>query len=170
MTDFVLPFAPDWDSPVLDNYGRACLFHRDASLADAVQHCRSRLCYLATPFPAQSDYIDGQWCAASAVESSVRAARWLRLLAVEGLTAVSPVSQAVELVQADHVDQQLDPMDDAFWTLWARPLLFACGAVIVPQVPGWRDSDAVWRDVRAALHVSRSVFLIRSGEEFGGAA
>ncbi len=169
VSDFELPHMRNWQSPVLDAFAGACLFHRDATLVDVVSHCRSCLCYLATPYSKVSLNPDGEWDALESRIASVQAARWSRLLALEGVTAVSPIIQAVEMVHADFIEQQLDPLDVHFWESWCRPLLMASGPVIVPPISGWDYSDGIWVEVCAALRVQRPVFLIKPGEEFGGA-
>lgn len=168
MSETTLPHARNWNAPALDAYAVGHLFFRDARLADVVQRCRGRLAYLATPYTKVSVFEDGEWSPTESLECAVRAARWGRLLALEGVTAVSPVIQAVEMVHADFIEQQLDPLDASFWMDWCRPLLNASGVVIVPPVPGWDNSDGIWEEVRAALMFNRPVFLIRPGEEFGG--
>ena len=168
MSDFDLPHVRNWDAPALDAYAGACLFHRDARLADVISHCRGRLSYLATPYSKIARYDDGEFDPTESLECTVRAARWARLLALEGITAVSPIIQAVEMVHADFIDQQLDPLDVQFWEGWCRPLLSASGTVIVPPIAGWEYSDGIWVEVCEALRTQRRVFLIKPGEEFGG--
>lgn len=164
MSDFDLPHMRNWDSPVFERFAQAGLFHRDARLADIVAHCRGRLSYLATPYTKLARYDDGEFDPTESLECAMRAARWARLFALEGVTAVSPIVQAVEMVHADFVDQRLDPLDVYFWEGWCRPLLNAAGAVIVPPLSGWDGSDGIWAEVREALSAQRPVFLVRPGE------
>ena len=170
MSDFDLPHTLNWNAPALDAYARACLLHRGAGLADVIRHGRGQLSYLATPYSKLARDDDGAFSIAGSLECAARAARWARLLALEGITAVSPIIQAVEMVHADGIDPQLDPLDERFWEGWCRPLLNACGGVIVPPIPGWAESEGIWVEVCAALRAQRPVFLIRPGAEFGGVA
>ncbi|MEH6774949.1 MAG: DUF1937 family protein [Cereibacter changlensis] len=46
-------------------------------------------------------------------------------------------------------------------------MLDACCAVVVPDLPGWRESAGVWREVRLALAWQRPVFLYAEGADAG---
>ena len=168
--DLRRPAAPAWDSPHLDIYALACLLHRDATLAEVITHARGRLCYLATPYSrvALDEY--GAWDPYASVDCAVPAAKWACLLALEGVTAVSPIIQAVEMVSYDYPAQQLDPLDGRFWEGWCRPLLAASDVIIIPPITGWAESEGIWHEACAALRSNRRVYLIRDGEEFGGDA
>lgn len=168
MSDFDLPQTRDWDAPALDAFAAACLFQRDARLVDVVSHCHGRLAYLASPYSKIARYDDGEWDPSESLLCADRAALWARQLAMEGVTAVSPIVQAVGMVHADFNDQRLDPLDVLFWEDWCRPLLNASGMVIVPPIAGWDYSDGIWVEVCEALKSQRRVFLIKPGEEFGG--
>ena len=163
-----LPHSPHWDAHELEAYAEDCLLHRDASLADVINHCRGQLCYLATPYSKIACSDDGEWDSNLSRDSALRAAQWAGLLTLEGLTAVSPIIQAVEMVHADLITQQLDPLDVSFWESWCRPLLNASRCVLVPPILGWDNSDGIWGEVCAALRRQRPVFLIkpRFVEEF----
>ena len=168
--DLDLPRTRNWNAPALDTYARACLLRHDARLGDVISHSRGCLSYLATPYSKLARDDDGAFSSAGSLECAARAARWARLLALEGITAVSPIIQAVEMVHVDVIDPQLDPLDERFWEGWCQPLLNACGGVIVPPIPGWKESEGIWVEVCAALRAQRPVFLIRPGAEFGGVA
>ena len=163
MSEFDLPHMRNWDAPALNAYARACLFHRDAGLADVISHARGRLAYLATPYSKIALCGCGAWHQGASLEAAVRAARWAKVLAAEGVTAVSPIVQAVEMVHADLADM-LDPLDEVFWEGWCRPLLAASEVVIVPPIPGWQESEGIWIEVCAALRSNRRVFQIGEGE------
>lgn len=143
MPDLRLPAARDWRHPTLDACAGGGLLIREARLGDVIRHGRGRLCYLATPYSKVAVGADGAWDPSGSLDCAIRAARWARLLALEGVTAVSPVIQAVEMVRADLLERCLDPLDAGFWEHWCRPLLAACGAVIVPPLAGWRESDGI---------------------------
>lgn len=166
MSDVQLPSLRDWGCSALDAYADACLLRRDAGLADVISHARGRLAYLATPYSKNALCDCGAWRPGASLEAAVRAARWAKVLAAEGVTAVSPIVQAVEMVHAD-LSNMLDPLDAVFWEGWCRPLLAASGVVIVPPIQGWKDSEGIWGEVCAALRSNSGVFLIREGE--GGA-
>lgn len=151
----------------LDHAKQNVLFTVNAPLAEVVEHCRGRLCYLATPYTKRAQF-GGKFSQERSFGCAVEAARWLTTLAVEGVTAVSPIVQSVEMISADLLNQQLDPLDQQFWAAWCRPLLRACDVIIVPPIPGWQESEGIWAEVDAALRSYRRVFLIGEGE--GGAA
>lgn len=169
MLDFQTPMSRDWDHPVLARFVQAGLLHRDAKLNDVINFGRGQLCYLATPYSKAAVLECGKWDPGASAACSVCAAEWSRLLALDGITAVSPIIQAVEMVHVDYFEPHLDPLDAQFWEGWCRPLLAASGVVIVPPIPGWKDSDGIWGEVCQALRLNRPVFLISPGEEFGGA-
>ena len=118
--DLDLPRTRNWNAPALDTYARACLLRSDARLGDVISHSRGCLSYLATPYSKLARDDDGAFSSAGSLECAARAARWARLLALEGITAVSPIIQAVEMVHVDVIDPQLDPLDERFWEGWCR--------------------------------------------------
>ena len=98
---FNLPRTRNWNAPALDTYARACLLRPDAGLGDVINHSRGCLSYLATPYSKLARDDDGAFSSAGSLECAARAARWARLLALEGITAVSPIIQAVEMVHVN---------------------------------------------------------------------
>ncbi|MBC7154577.1 MAG: DUF1937 family protein [Rhodobacteraceae bacterium] len=162
--DAGLPIRRDWGHAALDAYAGAHLLVRGVGPDEVARLAGGRLAYLATPYSKIACCNFGAWHAHASIEAAVRAARWARELALLGVTAVSPVIQAVEMVHAN-VDNPLNPLDAEFWGRWCQPLLDASGLVVVPPIPGWRESDGIWREVRAALCSNRQVFLI--GENGG---
>lgn len=167
MSEFQLPNAPDWHHPAFRAYAAAGLLHEGAGLADVVRHCRGRQCYLATPYSKRATNEAGDWDFSASLVCAIEAARWQRALAIEGVTAVSPIVQAVEMVHADVLDEALDPLDATFWESWCRPMLDASAAVILPALSGWEESAGIWTEVCATLHAQRPVFLLRQGAELG---
>lgn len=155
----------NWSSPTLDAFSDGGLLHRNCSLADVVAKCRGRLCYLATPYTKTVIDLDGDWNFGASMVSSEVACQWARRLCIEGVTAVSPVIQSVEMVHSDFLDQHLDPLNSVFWTRWCRPLLAASDVVIVPPIAGWDSSDGIWAEVISALGSNREVFLIAHGQD-----
>ena len=167
MADFDLPAARDWRAPAFEAFAQAQLFHRDVSLIDVAQHCRGSLSYLATPYSKVALDAWGDWCPSTSLECAEQAGLCARSLALAGVTAISPIIQAVEMVHADFRDERLDPLDAEFWEAWCRPLLAASWYVIVPPIDGWAESDGIWLEVRTALQFGRSGFLNREGEDCG---
>jgi len=166
MSDF-FPTRRDWTHPVLGHYADASLFFPQTDLDTVAIRCRGRLVYLASPFTKLVVGADGHYDFGRGLVAATYAARWSRRLAAVGVTAVSPIIQAVEMVHGDS-PPILDPLDQKFWTCWCAPLLQACRAVVVPPIPGWAESDGVWRELRAALTAGRSVFQVDSGALVSG--
>ncbi len=156
----------DWKA--LDQYWADCgLLWMDIPFIDAVQRCRARLTYLATPYAKISLNMNGQWCPVQSEMAAFQAAKWATHIAANGASAVSPVVQSAAIVAAD-TGAALDPLDDVFWRKWCAPLLRASGAVIIPPIDGWKVSLGIWREACAALEASKPVFVIRKGSEYGG--
>lgn len=53
--------------------------------------------------------------------------------------------------------------DGSMWMTWARGLLSASGAVLVPDVPGAMVSATVWCDVVQAVSRNMPVFVLGDG-------
>ena len=141
------------------------LLYVDVPLADAARRLRGRLVYLATPYSRQVIGSDGHWCPVRSTEFGIRAAMWARRLAGVGVTAVSPIVQAVEMVHCGAAGEP-DPLDAEFWEKWCRPLLAKADAVVVPPIRGWQVSVGVWREAIEALATSRQVWLLK--DDTGG--
>jgi hypothetical protein len=152
--------APRWDDPRLRPFVQAGLLHRNAAQSDVVKGCGGRLCYLATPYSKVTlrDY-DGEWCPSASMEAARNAGIWARSLSIDGVTAISPIIQAVEMIHTNFSDW-LDPLDFEFWEDWSHPLLCASGPVIVPPIEGWAESLGIWREAVFALERNRPVYLI----------
>lgn len=163
MVDLSLPEKPDWSASALDRYERSGLLQRDAELMDVVVHCRGRLVYLATPFTDRVTDECGGFCLISALDYAQRGAKVSRCFAIEGVTAISPIVNAVDLVCADQLDEALDPLDRVFWARWCWPLLSAADVVVVPPIEGWQDSSGIWAEVSSALSQNKRVYLIGEG-------
>lgn len=155
----------DWPGD-LPPYAGKSLLYRNARLADVIAHCRGRLVYLATPFSKIAVGDDGQWDVGLSIEAMMRAAHWARHLALEGITAVSPIVQSTEMVLASCVFESdpFDPMDADFWTAWCAPLLEASAAVVVPPIRGWREILGIRHEVIEALTSGRPVFVLHADE------
>ena len=155
----------DWPGD-LPPYAAKSLLYHNARLADVIAHCRGRLVYLATPYSKIAVGDDGQWDAILTMDVTTRAANWAGHLASEGITAVSPIVQSVEMVYASHVlaSDPLDPLDADFWTAWCAPLLEASAAVVVPPIRGWCESLGIRHEVIQALTSGRPVFVLHADE------
>ncbi len=164
--DIHLPDSPDWGHPHLVHFEEAHLLFRDAGLGDLTTGARGRLCYLATPYSKVCVDQDGAWDCQQSLACGMRAAEWARIMAVEGITAISPIIQAVEMLSVG-LDYSVDPLDATFWSAWCQPLLSACDAMIVPPIEGWQESLGIWQEVVFALRNNRPVFLIAPRKNWG---
>lgn len=132
--------------------------------AGEVARFRGGLHYLATPYSKLAIDERGAWCPVRSIEAAMSAEGWAAQLALEGVTAISPISQAAAMVQIVGPDV-LDPLDDVFWARWCAPLLAACASVIVPPIAGWRDSDGIRREMAAARDTNTPIYFIASDGE-----
>jgi hypothetical protein len=155
-----LPFTVDWTRGEMEVLQRSELLTVAAPLAEVPRLVQGRLAYLSTPGLTGLDP-EGM-SQVEAFEAAVRDAKWARALAAVGVTAISPLIHAVEMLHfdANGARDGSDPLDGMFWATWRRPLFDAAGPVIVPPVVGWMESELVWRDMRAAVAVNRRVILI----------
>ncbi|SER50455.1 protein of unknown function [Tranquillimonas rosea] len=135
--------------------------HSNMPLSRSTEAGRGRLVYVATPFRRHVIDDAGRFSPALAIETAEKAHRWVRTLAVEGVTAISPIVLSVDLTAGSADD--LDPMDDGFWTAWFHPLLVRSQLVVIPPLPGWRESEGVWREAITALRHGIPVHCIGEG-------
>ncbi len=161
---------PGW-APLVARHGNMLLwFGADAALL-AQRAPRGRPVYLATPYSKRviSDET-GQWDTHLSMLCALEAAEVAAGLLPHGVTAVSPIVQAHLMVRAV-IDgpARIDPMDQALWGDWCRPLLAGCGAVFVPDLFGWASSVGVLGEVSDALTCSRQVFIGARALPKGGA-
>lgn len=162
------PQQPDW-AWLKRTFTKGVLLRVDHPLDQVlIDAPRGRMAYLATPYSREVVDADLRFdfCLAASVE--LRAARWARLLALRGITAVSPITQASMICAADF-DREIDPLDAVFWGRWCQPMLEASGSVIVPAIAGWDRSAGIWHEVCWALRHNVPVFLVKAGAEFEGA-
>ena len=155
------PMMRDWECAAVAENARADLVFRDVDVEAVAARMRGRLVYLATPYSKQCLDGSGEWSYARSVECGLAAAAWCGTFAHYGVTAMSPISQAVDMVGASPDHQGLDPLDGKFWEAWCRPLLLACDAVVIPPLDGWRESEGIWHEARVAVSRAVPVFLLR---------
>lgn len=163
--DFRFPPRPDWDW-LRATYPGNVLLHVDCPLAAVAGHLRGRLAYLATPYSKLVVNDDLQFQRALAFDVEIRTARWARRLAVDGVTVASPILTVCAIIGAD-VEGHIDPLDDTFWTNWCRPMLTACGSVVIPPMAGWDESRGVWGEACWALRHNVPVWLIAAAPKQG---
>lgn len=126
--------------------------------------------YLATPYSLECRDMLGAWSYKRSAQCARVAARAAAALLRAGVTAVSPIVQAVAMVhstgdfRAAHpggvqFEPTIDPLDDVLFARWCQPILNACGAVVVPDLPGWDRSVGVYAEVRYALAHNTPVYV-----------
>lgn len=126
----------------------------------AMAHSRLRLgqVYLATPY-SERVKVGGEYDEFQSEFAGSQAAEWLLQLSLYGVSAVSPIVQAVAMLREDQV-RALRPLDAGWWEAWCRPLLASSRVVAVPMLPGWDASYGVWGEVICALQAGLSVVVI----------
>jgi hypothetical protein len=122
---------------------------------------RGRPVYLASPYSKRviSDET-GDWDPHLSMLCALEAAEFAAVLMRFGVTALSPIAQAHLMVRAV-IDgpMRVDPLAQAEWGDWCRPILAACGAVLVLDLPGWAESVGVLGEVSGALAQNKQVFI-----------
>lgn len=144
---------------------RSSLVHWGATPAHIARFCRGRLVYLASPVTAraasESAQGDPGWFILQRM--ALECALDLDALAREGISAVSPVLQALCMIEArgssDRMHGPLGLLDRDGWMRWGGPLLRASVAVVVADRPGWESSPGVLAEVKYALSVNMMVFF-----------
>lgn len=137
------------------------LWHH-ATHEDAAQLVQGQQVYLATPYtrPVQQ-MIAGGWALRDAELVIAReAAAEVAELARLGVSAVSPIVLAVALRHARGPMAAPEPFDADFWTRWCAPILQASGAVVVPDLPGRRESEGIWHEITVSLSRNVRVFWL----------
>lgn len=156
----------DWAALQGAHDGPRGLLRADMVFSDVVAACKGGLAYLATPY-SREVLRNGRWSALLSDVKAWEAARWAAWFAVNGVTALSPIAQAVAMINANAGSDSLDPLDAKFWNAWCRPMLRNCDAVIVPPIDGWDRSQGVWMETAWALGRNRRVFLVRPEDAAG---
>ncbi|MGY6705906.1 DUF1937 family protein [Roseinatronobacter sp.] len=124
--------------------------------------CQGRLVYLASPITRRlevgSEHPDWLMVERIIMECAID----LDALAGAGVCAVSPVLQALEMIRGRGgklLDGPRAARDAAFWRKWCAPLLVGSAAVVVPDRPGWAQSEGIAAEVDFALSRNRLVFI-----------
>lgn len=142
----------------------SCLFSGCGPADVARRVGRGGIVYLATPYSREA-LLDGAWCHARSLRQKRLADAEAEALLLAGVTAIAPVSLAVGMVHLRVNDTwpagqaALDPLDTELWEGWCRPLLARLGDVVVPDLPGWRESAGIRHEATQALHAGGRVFL-----------
>lgn len=123
--------------------------------------------YLASPYTKIAQR-GGKWAYDLSLMASARAAQELGRLARVGVTGVSPIVQSAEIAHVERAlvasGQMLDPLDAAFWERWCRPMLNTSGAVVVPDIEGWAQSEGVMREVMWTLRETNRPIFFYAGD------
>lgn len=148
---------PDWPALSVALQGSG-LLQMSAAMDFVAARCRGRLTYLATPYSREvTDH--GRFSVHRSDLMGHAAADWQKRLALVGVSAVSPIVQAVAMLDAPGV-VDLDPLDDQFWTAWCAPMLAAAAALIIPPIDGWQRSRGIWAEALSLLRWNRPVFVL----------
>lgn len=151
----------DWAQLLQPGGGFAALVHRGATPESIAGRCPGPA-YLATPY-VEGATQGGRWRFERSIEIEIRAAHVQHQLLRAGCCALSPVVQWAAMSQAAlALDRKarIDPLDPQAWALFSGQLRGVCDLVVVPDLPGWQQSSAVWADVVWALsHVTPVHFM-----------
>lgn len=142
----------DWGKDPLIHFGQT---------PEMVARKAAGLIYVATPYTKLAVDDAGRWSQVESLVAAERAARASCRLAALGLTAISPIVQAAAMC---HASAALDPLDVVFWPRWCAPLLSRSSAVVIPDLPGWDQSDGIWHEAREAVGMNKPVFVYARGE------
>lgn len=150
---------PGW-GPMIARHGDLLLHFGAGPEVVAARAPRGRPVYLASPYSRRVLDAGGQWDSHLSMICALEAAEEAAGLMQMGVTALSPIAQAHLMVRAvTFGPQAIDPLDPAAWFDWCRPMLAACGAVYVPDLPGWAASVGVCGEVADALVQCKQVFI-----------
>lgn len=131
--------------------------------------------YLATPYSKRAVDRDGRWSLGESGRLEAEAAREVARLKLVGVSAFSPIALSCSVVHATlnpfsikaKPDPAHDPMDAACWLTWCMPFLLAARAVVVPDLPGWDQSEGIKAKVTEALGAGMPVILYSNGDFAG---
>ncbi len=154
--------APDWSA--LHGYEGLTLY-RDVAVRALALRFASRVVYLATPYSLRVVDDNGSWCPARSTGAAADAARWAWRLTRAGLSVVSPVMLAAQMLQCEYDEDRrhadaIGPLDHQAWESWCLPILSAAGVVAIPPLPGWDESMGVWREAEVALAANKPVCVL----------
>lgn len=119
--------------------------------------------YLATPYTRRAAP-RGTFNMDAAEDAAREAAMVVRCLALDGVSAVSPIALAQAVIRdtrewrGAHAAARL-ALDAEFWTRWCAPILQASTSVYVAAIPGWKESDGIRHEVREFLDRQRPVYV-----------
>lgn len=130
--------------------------------------------YLATPYAKECTDVLGEWSYDLSRAMGRRAEVAAADLLAHGVSAFAPVALGAAMIHATgafhggarggvRFEPRLDPLDAAAWSRWCMPFLNSCGAVVVPNIPGWDQSGGIWSQVCYALGRNVPVYV------YGGA-
>ena len=148
--------APDWPGLAQVAGDRLTAGGAWEAILDQLQ---GQLVYLATPYSRVVVDGEGLFSYEASLKAIYDAAGWSGILAVEGVTSLSPIIQSAEMVHTLG-SEFLDPLDAAFWTRWCVPLLAASDAVVIPPIPGWDSSVGVWGEACRGVEMGIPVIVL----------
>jgi hypothetical protein len=126
--------------------------------------------YLATPYTKRA-HVDGVWSHSLSVELMLEAAAEVGRLKWLGVSAFSPIVASASVVHAalpgSNEFAAHHPFDATGWLRWCQPFLNVCGAVVVPDLPGWDQSAGIKAEVAFAIGRGVPVFVYAAGDDDG---
>lgn len=127
--------------------------------------------YLATPYSKRAVDRHGVWSLRESGRLADEAAKEVARLKLAGVSAFSPIALSSAVVHATlnpfsiktRPDPRHDPLDAACWLTWCMPFLRAARALVVPDLPGWDQSNGIKAEVTEALRLGMPVMLYAEG-------
>lgn len=166
------PFASgpfDW-GPIVQaaHRGDLDLVQFGSTPADVARHAK-RPVYLSTPYSREVVNAHGDWMHGKSTALMLDAGLQIGRLKEAGVTAISPIVLSATVVHAashnsDHMKRH-NPLDATAWMQWCNPLMHVCGAIVVPDLPGWWRSEGIKAEVQYFITRMLPVFIYATGFE-----
>jgi hypothetical protein len=132
----------------------------------ALPHVRwwGGLVYVATPYSKRVTDADGLWDGAKSRALAYEAAAVCDRLMMHGAVAISPIAQAHLMVSREpRPEAAVHPLDHDAWADWCARIVAACGAVFIPDLPGWAESEGVLQETAEAVRLCKPVLIEAEG-------
>lgn len=126
--------------------------------------------YLATPYTRRATDAQGEWDVFGSFDCIADATAQVLRLKAAGVSAFSPIVQSAIAAHSVQGSKEFDahhPLDAAAWMRWCQPFLNICPAVVVPDIPGWDQSDGIKAEVGFAVARGVPVFVYAAGDCHG---
>lgn len=139
------------------------LVRRGASPASVGRATGGRMGFVCAPYLADVQ-VGGEWRPERSVRLSILAARELRRLQMEGVSAICPAVLQAAMCEASGLIPDAPPcLHRPSWDIWVRPFLAQAAFLVVPDIPGWQNCPDVLAQVMGALARNVAVHVYAGG-------